>query len=79
MSVRVCTCCSSSQRDSLPLHAHDRPCDIHGLAPVVPAPPQVPWDGGCAGPTVKAAVLAAYRERGGAALELALKMYGEGV
>ncbi len=77
MPVRICTCCSISRHASVPIHAHDRPCEIHDLAPVVPAPPQSPWDGGCEGPTVKAAILSAYRARGGVALEIALKIYGE--
>ena len=76
MAILVCTCCRTARTA---LHAHDKPCEIHGLAPVVPQPPPLHLPGGedCTGPTVKAAVLAHYRRRGGVALELALKMYGE--
>jgi hypothetical protein len=51
----------------------------HDLAPVVPLPPPLGEPGGedCTGPTVKKLVLDAYRARGGVALELALKLYGE--
>lgn len=72
----VCTCCRSERAA---LHAHGTPCAKHDRAPVVPLPPPLGDPGGedCAGPTVKAAVLAAYRARGGVALVLALKAYGE--
>ena len=74
--IRVCTCCRTQHTA---LHAHDKPCAIHGLAPVVPWPPPLHLPGGedCTGPTVKAAIFTAYRAQGGVALELALKMYGE--
>ena len=46
---------------------------------MVPLPPSLGDPGGedCTGPTVKAAILAVYRARGGVALDLALKLYGE--
>ena len=76
MSVRVCTCCRT---EHTALHAHGKPCEIHGLAPVVPLPTPLHLLGGedCAGSTVKSAVLAAYRRQGGVSLEIALKIYGE--
>lgn len=76
MSIRVCTCCRTKRT---PAHVHGKPCEIHGLAPVVPLPTPLHLPGGedCTGPTVKAALLQAYRARGGVALEIALKIYGE--
>ena len=74
MTVRVCTCCRTAHTA---LHAHDRPCDIHSLALVVPLPIPLHLPGGedCTGPTVTAAILSAYRLQGGVALELALAVY----
>lgn len=76
MLVRVCTCCRT---EGSALHAHDKPCEKHDLAPVVPLPPPLHLPGGedCTGPTVKTAALAAYRRQGGVALAMALKIYGE--
>lgn len=73
---RTCTCCRTERTA---LHAHGRPCAAHPNAPVVPLPPPLGEPGGedCTGPTVKVAVLAAYRARGGVSLDLALKLYGE--
>lgn len=74
---RICTCCRT---EGTALHAHGRPCERHGLAPVVPRPPiplGEPGGQDCTGPAVRAAVLAVYRERGGVALEIALRIYGE--
>jgi hypothetical protein len=72
--IVTCMCCSMARSGKTPCHSHPPhgPCPIHDLAPVVPLP-----GGGedCTGPTVKSAVLAAYRTRGGVALELALKLY----
>jgi hypothetical protein len=46
---------------------------------VVPLPPPLGDPGGedCTGPTVRTAVLEAYSLRGGGALEIALRLYGE--
>lgn len=76
MAATVCTCCRTERTA---LHAHSRPCEKHPHAPVVPLPPPLGDPGGedCTGPMVKASVLAAYRARGGVALDLALKLYGE--
>lgn len=72
--TRTCMCCRSAHTA---LHAH-RPCEMHQGSPVVPLPPPLGGPGGedCTGPTVRTAVLAAYRLKGGIALELALKQYG---
>lgn len=74
--TRTCTCCRT---ENTALHAHGKPCEVHGRAPVVPLPPPLGAPGGedCTGPVVKFAVLAAYRARGGVALQLALRAYGE--
>lgn len=71
----ICTCCRT---EGTALHTHGAQCQKHDLSPVVPLPTPLGEPGGedCTGPTVKAAVLAAYRERGGVALELAIKAYG---
>lgn len=76
MVVEICTCCRT---EGTALHAHGKPCEKHPNAPVVPRPTPLGDPGGedCTGPTVKSAVLAAYRARGGVALDLALKLYGE--
>lgn len=75
-AVRTCTCCRTEHTAP---HAHGRPCAIHVLSPVVPLPIPLHLPGGedCTGPTVRTAVLAAYRRRGGVTMELALKIYGE--
>ena len=76
MSVQVCTCC---RVEHTALHTHDNPCEKHSLAPVVPQPPSLSEPGGedCTGPITRAAILAAYRARGGVALGLALRQYRE--
>lgn len=76
MAIWVCTCCRT---EGTALHAHGTYCTVHPDAPVVPRPPPLGDPGGedCTGPTVKAAVLAAYRTRGGVVYDLALKLYGE--
>jgi hypothetical protein len=76
MTARICTCCRTERAA---LHAHGKPCEKHPRAPVVPLPPPLGEPGGedCTGPTVKVSVLAAYWARGGVALDLALKLYGE--
>ena len=71
-------CCSMAREGLAPCHAHGQPCPIHDLAPVVPLPSGIGPPGGqdCTGPTVRDAVLAAYRARGGVAYDLALSLYG---
>lgn len=67
MSVKICTCC---RVEHTALHAHEKRCEIHDLSPVVP-------HGDCTAPMLKSLILDVYRTRGGVALALALKLYGE--